>query len=111
MPNYTISLKEAQDMTAKFRSERNSILDPEYRDRDILPICETFDRGPFDQLLGLANCASIRIYFGMNVDSQVRAIIVAVDSNGDDILPDGTNDALIVEEGRPCPTFCPLNLL
>src|SRR4051812_4847343 len=103
MPTYTISLAEAQTMTSTFRAERNSILEKDYRDRNILPICETYDRAPFDSLLALGNCAAIRIYFGMNADSQVRAIIVAVDANDEDILPNGTNDAVIVEEGRPCP--------
>ena len=110
MPTYTISLTQAQAMTSKFRDEKETMLTEEYQNRDILPNCETFDRAPFDQLLGLNECAEIRIYYGMNEDSQVRAIIVAVDSSGEDILPP-TEGAVIVEEGRPCPTLCPTNLL
>lgn len=111
MANYTIPLQVAREMTGVYRSEKENILKSEFQDKNILCNCETFDRAPFDTILGMSNCTAIRIYFGMTAELKVRAIVVGVDENNNDILPDGDNAAVIIEEGRPCPDFCPVNPL
>ncbi len=37
-----ISLDEAKKMTKKFREEKEKVVKDEYKNKDILPICETF---------------------------------------------------------------------
>jgi len=111
MPTYTISLSAARDMTSLFSAERENILKTAYQDKETLTKCETFDRAPFDTILAMTNCTAIRIYFGMTEEYKVRALVVGVDSNNDDILPNGDNSAVIIEEGRPCPDYCPTDLL
>lgn len=76
------------------------------------PVCESFDRSAFDALLQREDCKGVRIYYGMNDDSQIHAIIVAIDADGKDILPikdiaaDSTKP-VILDRGLPCPDYCP----
>ena len=113
--SHFISLAQAKQMTALYRAQKEDILEPAFRQRNILLTCETFNRSAFDSILGEGQCAGIRFYFGMNDDLQVKIIAVGVDLEGNDILPtsmdvtspvDG-NVAYIVEEGVPCPPICP----
>lgn len=107
MSNF-ISLNKAIEMTTRFRSEKENILKPEFQGNDLLLICETFDKSSFESLLAQTGCQKIRIYFSMDASMKVRAIAVAVNSSDEDILPSGgTTDVVIVEEGLPCPEFCP----
>jgi len=110
MSNF-ISLEQAVAMTTLYRKEMNAILAPEYKGKDILPLCETFDRSSFDKLLSETDATYIRIYFGMGEDSKIRVIAVAADSKNIDILPAGgkvlNDDGSIVEDGIRCPTNCP----
>lgn len=110
MTNHSISQNEAVTMTSRFRANRESILTTEFRGRDVLPISETFDRGAVLDLLNTANCESLRIYFGMDNENRLHAILVAADNLDADILPDTDpsqpTDALI-ENGMRCPTSCP----
>jgi hypothetical protein len=101
--NHEISLQTAIDMTTRYRANRPSNF----------PICETFEKEALQKLLDTAGCASLRIYYGMKADNRVDAIIVAVDSEGNDILPPlantspGTTDPVIIEDGYRCPDDCP----
>ena len=108
-----ISLQDAVTMTTRYRNNRNSILQTNYQNQDILCICETFDRSVIDSLLAHPNCASIRIYYGMDENLKVHAIIVAADATGNDILV-ASNSNLneeeedpIAENGVRCPEICP----
>jgi hypothetical protein len=38
-----IPFQQAVDMTARFRKEKENILDPAFRNKDILVICETLN--------------------------------------------------------------------
>lgn len=111
--NHLISLKQAKEMTALYRNEKENILKPEFQGKNVLLTCETFDRSAFDEVLAQSKCAGVRIYFGMNADLTIKVIVVGVDSENKDILPTNTTAAItsgggiIVEEGRPCPDFCP----
>ena len=108
-----ISLQDAVTMTTNYRNIREQILKSRYQYQNILCICETFDRSAFDRLLSHPDCASIRIYYGMNQELEVHAIIVAADAAGNDILdPTDTNldeedEYPIVESGVRCPEICP----
>jgi hypothetical protein len=112
--NHFISLLQAIEMTKKYRAEKENILAPEFRNRNILLTCETFDRNAFDALLSENGCMGIRLYFGMTENLQVRVVAVGVNEKNEDMLPaqrevitinDEAN--VIVEEGLPCPEVCP----
>jgi len=118
MSNF-ISLARAISMTENYRDNMESILSPGYKDKGILPICETFDRASFETLLEETDAAFIRVYLGMDKDLKIRIIAVAADSANQDILPAGnsSNTAFsknfaddggnIVEDGIRCPDTCP----
>lgn len=98
-------------MITRYNTERPKMLAPGYENS--LVLSEKFDRFPFDTLLGKTSCAGLRLYYGMDENLVVSIIAVAVNQNGDDILP-GTaaestsaDDGHIVERGLPCPPYCP----
>jgi len=104
-----ISLQQAVDMTSAYRAEKETILATAFQNSDILPLSETFNRAAFDALLSIENCAAIRIYYGMDENNKVHAVIVAVNDSNEDIIPESfiENDESIVEEGQRCPDLCP----
>lgn len=102
-----ISLEKAAAMTADYRQNRENILGASYKNQNILCICETFDRGVFDDVLGQPDCVGLRIYYGMSSDMQVHAIIVGVNSFNEDMITTSRDVNLIIEEGRRCPFDCP----
>lgn len=101
--NHEISLQTAIDMTTRYRGKRPVNF----------PICETFEKAAIQKLLDTAGCSSFRIYYGMKADERVDAILVAVDAEGNDILPPMANasttttDPVIIEDGYRCPDDCP----
>ena len=114
--NHRISLQQAIDMTTMFRARKGQILNPAFS--KVLGISETFNRDIFDALLAQPGAAGIRIYYGMDSAMAVHAILVAVDSNNQDILPATTtsttaDSGTIGESGQFCPPTCgapsPLN--
>jgi len=123
MADQFITLAEAIQMTTKYRENREAILDPRYRDQNILPICESFDRSVFDKVLAQEGCAGLRTYLGMDDSLQVKMIVVGVDASGHDMIPatatnaaasstasstgSDQNEGLIIENGIRCPTNCP----
>lgn len=101
---HQISLSEAVEMTALYRKNR-----PEN-----FPVCETFDKEAIVRLLSQPTAAGFRIYYGMKPDLSVHAILVASDSNGNDILPASAGEASvsaadgeILEDSVRCPVTCP----
>jgi hypothetical protein len=112
MPHF-ITLAEAKLMTATFKARKDSILDPIFQNRDILANCETFDRTAIDAILAQPGCTQLRIYYGMDTDLKMHAILVGVDENDDDLLPEDPNDPneQIAEMSRRCPELCPRNPL
>ena len=109
--NHFISLQEAIDMTSLYRTQRENILKTDFQNQNILPLSEAFDREAFDSVLGKNGCAGLRIYYGMDEDKKIHAIIVGVDENGDDMLPEeqlnSSEDEDIIERGNRCPDICP----
>lgn len=99
-----ITLNDAIALNKTYRDNKVSILDPKV-DPDVLPICETFDRADFDDLLAQTDCQKIRIYLGMNEKLEVRIVTVGVNSDDEDILT--TDNEVIMEKGVRCPISCP----
>ena len=109
-----ITLKQAVDLTTRYRAAKNEMLKAEYVEKNILPACETFEREAIDKLLAHPGCARLRIYLGMNEDQDICTILVGVDAEGKDMLPAiestgeaGDDDPVIVEDGIRCPPICP----
>ena len=112
--NQFISLAEAIQMTSNFRTNREEILKRNYQNKDILPLSETFDRRELDTVLSQQGCKGIRVYYGMDEQLKVHAIIVGVDENNRDMIPGSANvtgeeeeDDQIIERGIRCPPICP----
>jgi len=100
-----ISLQDAIDMTSRYRTYKETILASTYKNLSILPVCESFDRDVFDDILVQNDCTRVRIYLGMDSNYKVKMVFVGVDSKNEDILPTGSE--LIAEDGFRCPTQCP----
>lgn len=104
-----ISLNDAVAMASVYRADKETILATSFQAQNILPDSETFNRNAFDALLAISGCEGIRIYYGMDSDSKIHAIAVAVNEDNEDILPSSptlvTN--YVVEEGQRCPDLCP----
>ncbi len=107
-----IPLHQAIKMTTLYRKEKENILNPSFRNKNILTLSETFDHADFNTILSQPNCAALRIYYGMDDSLQVHAIIVGVNDKDEDILPAESPAATdgggsISEEGTRCPPICP----
>ena len=103
-----IVLSEAIDMTRLFRGMKESILHGDYQGLQILPQCETFDAAQVKSMLGNTNCVGMRIYYGMDENKKIHGILVGVDNEGKDILPENEQAGnYILERGIRCPDNCP----
>jgi hypothetical protein len=112
--NHFIPVEKATQMTKRHRENKEKILHENFKSKDILPHCETFNKDLFVQIANQPGCAGIRIYYGMDADMKVHAIVVGVDDKGSDILPESkkvvTKDSGgggTGEEGQRCPPICP----
>ena len=119
---HRITLDHAKQLTKKYRDNKKKILKDEYGNKPILPICETFDKDAYEELLAVPGCVKIRAYFGMGEELDVKLIFVAVNDKDEDILPQaqalpegdtsmlamsGDDDVPVIEHGYPCPPNCP----
>lgn len=112
--NHFISLQKAVELTKRYRTNRESVLDPALPDKNILPLSDTLPRNVFDVLLAKPGCTSIRIYYGMDAGLNVKPVVVAVNAQNQDILPGGESGSNLENEGEDigddalrCPPFCP----
>jgi hypothetical protein len=110
--NNSISLQQAIDMTKLFREQKDNIVNPDMIGKNVILTCETFDRAIFDSILSQTGCVGMRIYSGLNPNLSLRSIIVGVDDQNKDMLPDnafaiGGDGRSIGEDGQPCPPYCP----
>jgi hypothetical protein len=97
-------------MTSRFRSNRDTVFNSGYE--DVLPDSETFNLADLTGLLAVENAAGMRVYYGMDENYGIHAILVAVDDDGNDILPQensllGSDPEIIMEQGIRCPPTCP----
>lgn len=111
--NQFITLEEAQQMTAHYRKENEIMLQPEYRDRGILPITEIFQKKVVETLLSRPGVTGLRIYYGMTPDSRVHSILVGVTADGKPVLPESGSeiseneeDGYLAERAIRCPNEC-----
>jgi hypothetical protein len=112
-----IPVNVAAAMNADYRTNRELILKTEYQGKDILCICETFQKGQVQTLLDKSGCAALRVYYGMDDSMKVHAVLCAVDENNADILPPKTEvrsrsltvdgDDFTLENAQRCPEECP----
>ncbi|CAL1518343.1 hypothetical protein [Chitinophaga sp. MM2321] len=82
-----------------------------------------FGKDKVVELLNHPDCTALRIYYGVKIDTdgdgikEKKMILVAVDANGNDILPPSgdaatgsvaksMSSALILDQGLPCPDYC-----
>src|SRR5687768_6089857 len=86
--DHSIPVVQAKQMTKLFRELKDIILILDMRGKDILPICETFNREAFDRILAQTACVGIRIYFGMTPEQKIKIIAVGVDKDNNDLLPE-----------------------
>lgn len=108
-----IPLTEAIAMTSEYRKKRNDILKPEYQNKDILAICETFEKSQIETIFSKYGCVGLRVYYGTDSEGKVHAILVGVNEADEDMIDppvtektmDGGNVTL--EEARRCPDICP----
>lgn len=110
--NHLITLHTGIDMTTLYRQERENILATAYKNQNILPLSETFERAAIDAILQQSGCTALRIYYGMTEDLRVHAILVGSDENNEDILPSTNNNLadpvdIIAEQSIRCPEECP----
>lgn len=103
--SHFISLSVAEVMTEKYRANKEDILKTQHQNLNILPLSETFAKAAFQALLNKSGCESLRIYYGMDDELKIHAIIVAVDEDNNDILNSQSDD--IVDNGNRCPDLCP----
>lgn len=109
---HSISLQKAIEMTTRYRLEKENILVDAEKGKNILPICESFDVAIFKEVVSQPECMGLRIYYGMDIDKRIHAIVVGVNEKDEDMLPpvqiQSLNDGnLIIEEAGRCPTNCP----
>jgi hypothetical protein len=107
--SHFITLLEAKTLTADHRANREKVLDAQYQGIDMLPLCETFNRADIDLILGQSGCESLRIYYGMDTNMKIHAVIVGVNGQNEDMIPTNENTAneQIAEKSIRCPTSCP----
>jgi hypothetical protein len=103
-----ITLSEAIDLTTKFREQKDEILSSTYQGSAVLPTCETFECDAVRTLMGQDACTSLRVYFGMDENKQIKLVLVGVNGSNTDILPASSSaTAIILEKGVRCPVDCP----
>jgi hypothetical protein len=107
--NHFITLQEAVTMTSLYRTEKENILKTQFQSQDVLPLSEAFERGAFDTVLAKSGCEGLRIYYGMDENLKIHAIIVGVDADGRDMVPEESilEGEDIIEKGNRCPDLCP----
>jgi hypothetical protein len=96
-------------MIADFKANREEVIAQPYKGHDILAFSETFEIDAVLTLIANSLCRKVRIYYGMDDEKKVHAIMVAVDSANNDILPTDPDvpTPMILEDGQRCPTLCP----
>lgn len=107
-----ITLTEAAAMTLRYRQNNESILTATVKNKNVLPLSETFERAAIEALLSKPSCTALRLYYGMDEELKIHAIIVGSDASNTDILPPATvsadeEDGYIIEQAIRCPPTCP----
>lgn len=88
----TISLEDAAEMTAEFRSQNPNAIKGQFFGKDIL-----------NDILGQFQNKGIRFYHGINSSGDHTLIAVGAKSNEDDQIRSSNT---IAEYSKPCPPIC-----
>lgn len=115
---HSVSPDIVKQLTTNYEKSKNKILKEEFQAGVTLPTSETFDRAAFDQLLSQKDCVGIRIYYGMDEESNVKLVVVGVNKNEQDLLTlnsyptikgEKTTEEPVVAftSGLRCPPDCP----
>jgi hypothetical protein len=128
---HSISVDAAKKMTRHFREKKDSMLSGDYKKKGSLPVCETFERGAFDEVLANPECVGLRVYFAMDEELMVRVVIVGVNDKDEDMINKTSTQTTafrsslvasdttdtdpvpsdggtgIIEQGTRCPDVCP----
>ncbi len=102
--NHSISIPKAVSMIDNFATWQDSMLQPKYRRKNILPVYETFNLQIIDSLICQKNAVGFRVYMAMDDQQQARFVLVGVDGDGNDILQNTKNDtkrSLLPAPGNP----------
>jgi hypothetical protein len=95
--NHSITLEEASELTANFRSANPNAVK-----------CHYFGKDAIQAILNQTACVGIRIYYGQDSNGNKQPVIVGVDEACNDLY-----QGLLAERGTPCPSNCsttnPLN--
>lgn len=89
-----ISLEDAADLTANWRNGNNGSIKGYFYGKDKL-----------QHLLDETGSEGIRIYFGETATGDKTLVLVAADSDENDIIVGGK----ILDFGEPCPSSCSVN--
>ena len=70
-----------------------------------------FDKKVVMDLLNEDKCEGLRVYNSIDDEGKEHFILVATDSNGNNLLPSSdeslTESYSLLDNGRPCPPYCP----
>lgn len=118
--NHRISLARAKEMINIYQNSKDRILNSDARGKEILPDHETFGREAIEALIAQPQFQGLRIYYSMDEEQKIHAILVAVDSEGHNPITKNTearptensssdpdDDEVILEEALRCPPVCP----
>lgn len=95
-----ISKKEAIEMVKKFKANHSKST------QSVL-----YDASLIQELLNIPGCVSVRIHLAENAKDTTTFVLVAVDKDGNAILPaeeaTAAQAAFILDDGALCPPICP----
>ena len=111
-----VPVSRAEEMIAFYRENKETILAPDYKNTDVLAFSETFNADDVRLLLSQPGCVGFRVRYGMGDKLLLHAILVGVDSNGNDIFLHNPGFGLkddggyVVEDSTRCPPDCPTQI-
>ena len=97
MPKNTIDLATAQEWAKTWIANPDTTVKAHLIPQDNIT-----------QLMASQDCQDIRAYLGMDGDGVARLMLVAVDSNGNDLI-DEAEGYYIYDFTEPCPPKCDVN--
>lgn len=92
--NHRVSLPEAAEYTRRFRQATHG------QPGRVLSVAFLADQ--VRELLGQPGCAGLRIYHGRAAGGDTNMVLVGVDESGQDMT-----QATLLQQGWPCPPYCP----
>jgi hypothetical protein len=110
-----ITLAQFQMMKLLYSANIQTILAPQFQNKEILVVSETFNPDVITAITKVTGYAGFRIYYGMSADLKVHAMLVATDINGNDILPTDpavkfapadSGGGVVGEDAQRCPPSC-----